>query len=235
MANKEPLAGLLPSTISQWLPENGPSAASEDQAITGGTVKSTSDNPALTSRLGEKDPLMAPEIPLGFTAEASSSVPEAMSSATADVVPKTTSGPTMPTKSEASPTSVPEIAPHPALEPSPSEDPRDVLESTPPAVTTSATHDAPFSTDPEKTSTSTVPALDGRGTPTSSSLEKEIDLEAGHGIEESDRKEPGTTKTEVDPNIVDWDGPDDPKNPINWPEKLKWANVAVIAAITFLT
>ncbi|KAI9710403.1 MAG: hypothetical protein M1812_007439 [Candelaria pacifica] len=38
-----------------------------------------------------------------------------------------------------------------------------------------------------------------------------------------------------DPNIVDWDGPDDPANPLNWSNKLKWGNIAVISAITFIT
>ncbi|MCJ1268777.1 hypothetical protein MMC22_008665 [Lobaria immixta] len=38
-----------------------------------------------------------------------------------------------------------------------------------------------------------------------------------------------------DPNIVTWDGPNDPANPMNWSEALKWGNVAVIAAITFIT
>ena len=66
-------------------------------------------------------------------------------------------------------------------------------------------------------------------------MEEKIDLEAGHASEDSKKEDPGTTSTEVDPNIVDWDGPDDPKNPVNWSEHLKWANVAVIASITFLT
>lgn len=38
-----------------------------------------------------------------------------------------------------------------------------------------------------------------------------------------------------DPNIVTWDGPNDPANPMNWSEGLKWGIVAVIAAITFIT
>lgn len=93
----------------------------------------------------------------------------------------------------------------------------------------------PLSTDPEKVSSSTIPALNEKGTPASSNLDREIDIEAGHGSEDSDKQEPEANKQEVDTNIVDWDGPDDPKKPMNWPEKMKWANVAVIAAITFLT
>lgn len=43
------------------------------------------------------------------------------------------------------------------------------------------------------------------------------------------------TQEEKDPNIIDWNGPDDPDKPINWPTKKKWPNVAVISALTFLT
>ena len=38
-----------------------------------------------------------------------------------------------------------------------------------------------------------------------------------------------------DPNIISWDGPDDPQNPVNWKESLKWANVAAVSAVTFIT
>ena len=96
------------------------------------------------------------------------------------------------------------------------------------AIPVSVPEAAPF--------TSTLPVANGKGSPASSNLEKEIDLEAGHRSEDSDKKELETTNAEVlNPNIVDWDGPDDPKNPVNWSERLKWANVAVIATITFLT
>jgi hypothetical protein len=33
----------------------------------------------------------------------------------------------------------------------------------------------------------------------------------------------------VDPNLVDWDGPDDPERPLNWPKRKKWANVFMIS------
>jgi len=38
-----------------------------------------------------------------------------------------------------------------------------------------------------------------------------------------------------DPNIVDWDGPDDPSNPQNWPARKKWGIIAALAAITLIT
>lgn len=167
-------------------------------------------------------------------AEAPSSVPDAVPSANSDVVTRTASGPTKPTEPEASPTSVAELAPRPAPDSTTSGSPKNIL-TPPPAATTAATHNAPLSTDPEKVSSSTFPALKEKGTPPSSNMNNEIDLEAGHRSEDSDKQEPETNKPEVDTNVVDWDGPDDPQKPTNWPEKLKWANVAVIAAITFLT
>lgn len=42
-------------------------------------------------------------------------------------------------------------------------------------------------------------------------------------------------KEEQDPNIVDWDGPTDPENPMNWTDKKKWANIAVLSIMTLVT
>jgi hypothetical protein len=44
---------------------------------------------------------------------------------------------------------------------------------------------------------------------------------------------PGTETR--DPNIVDWDGPDDPDNPQNWPDSKKWRIIGVLAAVTLVT
>ncbi|KAH7176770.1 major facilitator superfamily domain-containing protein [Dactylonectria macrodidyma] len=38
-----------------------------------------------------------------------------------------------------------------------------------------------------------------------------------------------------DPNIVDWDGPDDPANPHNWSRARKGGTIALVSAITFVT
>lgn len=40
---------------------------------------------------------------------------------------------------------------------------------------------------------------------------------------------------EQNPNIVDFDGPDDPQNPMNWNVTKKWGMVSLVSAITFLT
>ncbi|KAL9076694.1 MAG: hypothetical protein Q9157_003563 [Trypethelium eluteriae] len=36
-------------------------------------------------------------------------------------------------------------------------------------------------------------------------------------------------------NIVDWDGPDDPQNPMNWPMSHRWFQVGIISLLTFST
>lgn len=38
----------------------------------------------------------------------------------------------------------------------------------------------------------------------------------------------------ADPNIVWWDGDDDPANPLNWSAWSKWMNVGMVAMITFI-
>lgn len=39
----------------------------------------------------------------------------------------------------------------------------------------------------------------------------------------------------IDPNIVDWDGPNDPKNPMNWPPWKVKTHIFLVSAITFIT
>ncbi|KAK5996085.1 Efflux pump radE [Cladobotryum mycophilum] len=37
-----------------------------------------------------------------------------------------------------------------------------------------------------------------------------------------------------DPNAVNWDGPNDPENPLNWAPKKKWANIIALSVMTIL-
>lgn len=53
------------------------------------------------------------------------------------------------------------------------------------------------------------------------------DAEKGQAVLVSDERQ--------DPNIVDWDGPDDPENPQNWSPAKKWAHIAVLSVLTLLT
>jgi hypothetical protein len=38
-----------------------------------------------------------------------------------------------------------------------------------------------------------------------------------------------------DPDVVAWDGPNDPENPMNWTDRKKWANIAVLSIMTLVT
>lgn len=42
-------------------------------------------------------------------------------------------------------------------------------------------------------------------------------------------------KEKKDPNLVTWDGPDDPANPKNWSTKRKWAATLVVSSFTFIS
>lgn len=50
-----------------------------------------------------------------------------------------------------------------------------------------------------------------------------------------DKSNGGDDEPEKDPNMVDWDGPDDPTNPMNWTTKKKWTIIGLISANTFAT
>ena len=43
------------------------------------------------------------------------------------------------------------------------------------------------------------------------------------------KKDPPADDAVADPNIVDWDGPDDPANPRNWTKKKKMLNVVLVS------
>jgi hypothetical protein len=60
-------------------------------------------------------------------------------------------------------------------------------------------------------------------------LKRERDLEEGSTSVEFD--EP----VDNDPNIVNWDGPDDPANPQNWSIKKKTITVMIVSSVTFVT
>ena len=62
------------------------------------------------------------------------------------------------------------------------------------------------------------------------------DLEA-----QSEKEDPpalsrkSTSKSVKDPNLVGWDGPDDPENPKNWGKGRKWAATLVVSSFTFIS
>lgn len=45
----------------------------------------------------------------------------------------------------------------------------------------------------------------------------------------------GRTAHEEDPDVVDWDGPNDPENPLNWPESRKRINLLLLSVLTVIS
>ena len=67
--------------------------------------------------------------------------------------------------------------------------------------------------------------------------EKPTDIEAnisGTRSRSTDDQEQEKVDENVDPNIVDWDGPDDPANPMNWPAWKVKTHIFLVSAITFI-
>ncbi|KAL1883778.1 hypothetical protein VTK73DRAFT_8314 [Phialemonium thermophilum] len=56
------------------------------------------------------------------------------------------------------------------------------------------------------------------------------DIEIGPPIEKR-----SSTRSQRDPNLVTWDGPDDPQNPKLWSFKKKWAAVVVVSFFTLIS
>ena len=85
---------------------------------------------------------------------------------------------------------------------------------------------------PEKTALDTDTGDERRREQSRKSSESEMpsnhDLEKGQTTSTTEPEEP------PDPNIVDWDSPDDPANPQNWTAKKKWANIATLSFLTLL-
>ncbi|KAJ9640241.1 uncharacterized protein PV06_10759 [Exophiala oligosperma] len=98
----------------------------------------------------------------------------------------------------------------------------------------------------EKQTPNSTLSTDADGTSISDKSDKEVDVRIDPDVERGipiinttddidEEKQPDATATERDPNVVDWDGPNDPEKALNWPNKMKWGNVAVISSVTFLT
>ncbi|TVY15307.1 Efflux pump radE [Lachnellula arida] len=62
---------------------------------------------------------------------------------------------------------------------------------------------------------------------------QDIESQAGH--ENSDTDTTVQEKAAKDPNIVDWDGPDDPAKPMNWSSAKKIGAIAMVSLITMLS
>lgn len=68
-----------------------------------------------------------------------------------------------------------------------------------------------------------------------SSHDNQTDLERGVSPNPDVTALPDGNTQPRDPNIVDWEGPDDPENPLNWPFKKKMVTTVIISTITLVT
>lgn len=60
------------------------------------------------------------------------------------------------------------------------------------------------------------------------------DVEKGSSNQEPKGEKSGGGEEERDPNVVDWDGPDDPANPMNWAPARKWTIAVCMGLMTFV-
>lgn len=97
---------------------------------------------------------------------------------------------------------------------------------------------SPTQTDPVETTTSKNP--DSLTKEASADGEKTTDRHSSlssspkNGERDVEKGQAEAMTEPVDPNIVDWEGSDDPENPYNWPAKKKWWNIAILSMLTFL-
>ncbi|CAK7202204.1 hypothetical protein SEUCBS139899_004926 [Sporothrix eucalyptigena] len=61
------------------------------------------------------------------------------------------------------------------------------------------------------------------------------DVEKGVAAADGEDASGDADDGDADPNVVWWDGPDDPSNPYNWPTWHKALNCVLISALTFIT
>lgn len=63
--------------------------------------------------------------------------------------------------------------------------------------------------------------------------ERDVEATADTKLEKS--RTARSARSARDPNLVRWDGPEDPGNPKNWPFKKKWAATLVVSSFTFIS
>lgn len=67
--------------------------------------------------------------------------------------------------------------------------------------------------------------------------ERDLDLEQGQQpqAELEKSRTARSNRSRQDTKLVQWDGPDDPDNPKNWPNKKKWAATVTVSLFTFIS
>lgn len=73
------------------------------------------------------------------------------------------------------------------------------------------------------------------GRTATNSISEDRDVEKGDEIENEPDPEEGTKEDKAkDPNLIEWDGPDDPGNPMNWSTGKKWTVTIALGFLTFV-
>jgi hypothetical protein len=98
--------------------------------------------------------------------------------------------------------------------------------------TASATPRPPSSTSFVSAISHSINAIDNEGSRSPSSTAASVAKGESKDLEKAE--ETGQAQP-LDPNIVDWDGPDDPNMALNWSKKKKWGTVTMLSALTFVT
>ncbi|KAF7874098.1 hypothetical protein EAF04_002770 [Stromatinia cepivora] len=74
----------------------------------------------------------------------------------------------------------------------------------------------------------------GGSSHTTTLAKEDVDVEAQGEKEKETALSLKREKEEHDPNLITWDGPDDPDNPMNWPMKKKWVVTVILGLMTFV-
>jgi hypothetical protein len=82
----------------------------------------------------------------------------------------------------------------------------------------------------QKSTPAEAPANSAANPPTSNDVEK-----GSTKSNTNDNTEDSTLAAAESSNEVDWDGLDDPKNPLNWSQVKKWSTILLVSYITFVT
>jgi len=75
--------------------------------------------------------------------------------------------------------------------------------------------------------------------PGADDLDKEFDIEKCELSSRTSQSGPSdefnVPAEAANPNVIGWNGDDDPENPLNWPSSKRWGTVAIVSSFTFLT
>lgn len=50
-----------------------------------------------------------------------------------------------------------------------------------------------------------------------------------------DKLEDTDNNNNIDPSVDNWDGPNDPANPLNWPDRMRWSHIIVVSLLALVT